>query len=452
MKPTRPALSVVRLVLQRALVVSLAAAALLLIAAAGLRSFGQVRAQVLLTFVGLAVGAPLADLLLGVRRERPRLVLLGILAVLFSQTGFHLLVWTGWRTTSVLWRVWWISMVASVTITHLMALRAGSLGRRGLLERVTRVCAIMSGVMIAALALRGNLLANVNPVYLWVWAVPAAGAVMGSLVVLGRWVRGRLRGSAVPTRVKVAWIIASHVAVFAVGLYVGRTGVTRTRSFDALPSAMAHMTPAAVDAQVRADLARLKTVIKGLTDLETKVDALDISLRARFAAEGREYYRPEEDDRIRWAFVTYLSYRAALLRFVATYSGFGTVRDPGARARCFILGYAATIAAFRAGVKLVLVYRDSPIARRKLNEGEPAWGIPAGMFDRIYGSVASARNAELCEEMAAYFEQRRGERHRPDRELDFVLFLDADPAEGRARETGEDEFCASADRPREFNE
>ena len=43
------------------------------------------------------------------------------------------------------------------------------------------------------------------------------------------------------------------------------------------------------------------------------------------------------------------------------------------------------------------------------------------------------------------------ERGQPGQELDFVLFLDAEPSTGGARSASEDEFMASADRPSTFN-
>ena len=52
---------------------------------------------------------------------------------------------------------------------------------------------------------------------------------------------------------------------------------------------------------------------------------------------------------------------------------------------------------------------------------------------------------EICKKFA-------GERGRADRQLDFVLFLDAVPQDGSARLASEDDFCASAHRPRGFNE
>jgi hypothetical protein len=260
--------------------------------------------------------------------------------------------------------------------------------------------------MIAALAFRRHPLAPVGPVYLWVGVLPAAGAVVGSLIVWGRWGRRRVRPVGMPRWTKVTCIVVSHLVLFAGGVYVGRTAATRTTSFEGFPSALAHLSPAAVDAQLRADLSRFKTVAAGLGELERNLNAFQSQLNVRRTAEERDYYLPEEDEQLRWLFVTYLSYRAALLRLVATYSGFEAVREPDARARCFMLGHAAAATTFETGLKLVHEYRDEPVVRRKLNEAEQAWGIPAGMFDRIYESIAASRNLELCEEMAAHFDHK----------------------------------------------
>ena len=52
-------------------------------------------------------------------------------------------------------------------------------------------------------------------------------------------------------------------------------------------------------------------------------------------------------------------------------------------------------------------------------------------------------------EIAKKFQAERGS---DDRELDFVMFLDAVPAENRARLATEDDFLATIHRPRAFNE
>ncbi len=72
-----------------------------------------------------------------------------------------------------------------------------------------------------------------------------------------------------------------------------------------------------------------------------------------------------------------------------------------------MLAYAAIANAFESGLKLLKRYRDEPLLRGKLNEAEPAWGIPAGMYDRIQENIANERNLNLFEEMSAYFERKR---------------------------------------------
>jgi len=67
-----------------------------------------------------------------------------------------------------------------------------------------------------------------------------------------------------------------------------------------------------------------------------------------------------------------------------------------------------------------------------------------GYMQQIVGRPAIPA-LQFCRKFAA-------ERGTPAQELDFVLFLDAVPDKGTARLAGEDDFCASADRPRGFNE
>ncbi len=167
------------------------------------------------------------------------------------------------------------------------------------------------------------------------------------------------------------------------------------------------MDPEAIQAQTLDDLARLRIVVDGIQDLERQVSHFASELAQALEAEGRSFYRPDEDDRIRWLFTTYLAYRTTLLRLIATYSGFAAVQDPDAKARCFMLAYAAIAHAFESGLKLVKRYRDERSLRGKLNEAEPAWGIPAGMYDRIRENIANERNLNLFEEMSAYFERKR---------------------------------------------
>ena len=52
-------------------------------------------------------------------------------------------------------------------------------------------------------------------------------------------------------------------------------------------------------------------------------------------------------------------------------------------------------------------------------------------------------------ELARKFNRERGQ---PTQELDFVIFLDAEPTSGTARSASEEEFVASAERPSAFTQ
>jgi hypothetical protein len=197
------------------------------------------------------------------------------------------------------------------------------------------------------------------------------------------------------------------VLLLSLGLYIGRTSAPVPSPFETLPSALAGLPSEQVDTQVRADLKRLKTLSVRIEDLTQRASALDAQLRNTLAAQGRDYYLPKEEDDIRWLFMSYLSIRTALLRLATTYAGFEAVHDPDLKARCFTVGYAAAMTAFKTSLKFVTTYEDAPTARAKLNEAEPRWDMPAGMFDQVFASVTNAHNVELAGEMAAYFESKR---------------------------------------------
>ena len=386
---------------------SLGAVLVLLTISAAAGGFGVTRAQLLLTFVAVIIGVGLARIQLALAERFSKILMVGLAAIIVYQVSFAVLVWTGWKTQSLPWRIWWISMVPSVAATHVLLLLRGRRGRGDWLCNVTLVFTVLAAVEFFLLGFRRDLLADIGRTLLVLGSIPAAGSVIGSLIVWIRHVRARPGSVRLSMGGKVAIIAASHVIVLAGGLYIGRRTALREHSLEQFPSAIANLSPEEIDRQLTADLARLKTVAEGLSDLEGKMQAFTAEVRGRMKADEREYYLPEEDERLRWHFVTYLSYRSALLRLMATYCGFQAVRDSDVRDRCFMLGHAATAIAYAAGLKLINTYGDREAERRKLNEGEPAWGISPGMLDRIRENVAGRRNIELCDEMRAYFEQKR---------------------------------------------
>jgi hypothetical protein len=365
------------------------------------------RWQVALTLVGLAVGGWLAGIQARGWRRYRWVAAVSLITILISQACYLTLVWTSWKTHPALWRFWWLSMIASANSTHIIWLRMAAPPDRRALVRATVACALLTSVFLAAMGLRRQLLADVGPLHVWATVAAAGLSTLGSILL---WLRGlRLSAGRVPRAVKIGWIVISQVVLVLAAFYAGRVTAPGAALFEPLPSALTHLRPDELESQVRGDLARLKIIAAGFSDLAGKASSLQSQLHQRRTAENREYFTPAEDDQLRSQFMSFLAYRAALLRMVATYAGFQSVRDPNARARCMLLGYTAGVSVFDFDLQLVSLYRDDLPARRKLNEADPGAGIPAGMFDRVYEGVSSGSNAQALAEMGAYFQAHRQE-------------------------------------------
>ena len=154
----------IRRYLRWIIAVSLVAIVGLLIAVAVMKPSDALRTNTLLTFVGFAVGALLADVHVGAGRRSPRWVMVGVSAVVISQGSYLLWVWTGWATEKLLYRLWWISLVPAVTSAHILVLRTTAVGRRDQIERGTPMCVIALGVMLMGFGLYRDLPPRPGPV------------------------------------------------------------------------------------------------------------------------------------------------------------------------------------------------------------------------------------------------------------------------------------------------
>ena len=411
-----------RFVLATAIVLS----GVLLISAATLQSFGTIRLRVLFSLAGLGVGAFLALIQLGALKTYRRWALGGMAVLAISQICYHLLVWSPWTTGAILWRTWWVSFVAAAASALVLTLKGAGSDRRDFIERATPVCATALALLLIGLAFFREFPYTPGTFYQALLGVFAAGSLAGSLVAWRRRARAKPRQAPMPTGAKVAWLALSHTVLLLAGWYLGRMALPSPTPFENLPSVLVNLSPDELDTQLATDLERLKVIVAGIDELERDYKALDADVRQQQIDDDRDYYLPEEEDRIRALFMTYLSYRSALLRMVATYVGFEVVRDENARARSFTLGYTAAMTTFKSSLQLITAHRGE-VARLKLNEAEREWGIPAGMFDRIYEGVTNERNMELAMEMAAYFELQR----RAWREASIWSEEDFDFLEGR---------------------
>jgi hypothetical protein len=74
-----------------------------------------------------------------------------------------------------------------------------------------------------------------------------------------------------------------------------------------------------------------------------------------------------------------------------------------------MLGTAAAGAAYEASLRLITTYGDNPLARKKLNESEPRWGLPADLFDQVVASASNEANFRMYHEMGTFYVAHRDE-------------------------------------------
>ncbi|MFQ5927718.1 MAG: 1-acyl-sn-glycerol-3-phosphate acyltransferase, partial [Terriglobia bacterium] len=153
--------------------------------------------------------------------------------------------------------------------------------------------------------------------------------------------------------------------------------------------------PAVVTARLERDARGAAAAIAELNRLEQRMYVL----RESFVQRERSYYAQEDADAIHRLLLTYLNLRTALLRTVWTYRGAhdeplkGHMED-GA----FLLAYASAAVLLEKAAVIVDTFSDDERAQRRLNEGDRAWEIREGTYDRL---LASLSNAEVVSELQA---------------------------------------------------
>lgn len=383
--------------------------------------FELVPTLILLTAAGLAVGAALAEIYFRDPKPIRAFAIFGLGFIAASQLFYYMLVWgEAWRTQQLGWRLWWATMIPALNCAHLLILARAGARWESRWTRATAGCIVALGVVLMGLMLRENFLDDLHPALQALIAIPAAGAVLGSIAAAARWYRAHPRRTdPMPRPLRWAIAIAFQIVLFLGGFYAGRKSVPPPSPFDLLPSALAGLEPAELSRQVDQDFARLRTIAGTVDELKASVLATHHEIAKAMERDGRTYFTQSEDDRIRWHFVTYLSLRSALMRMVAMYAGFESVKEPELKARCFLLGYGSAATAFETAIFLVKQYRDNASMRAKLNEPDAAWDLKAGSFDDIYYSVTASRNNEIFGEFSEYFKHRDWSAV-PEAELAFI--------------------------------
>ena len=478
--------------------ISLAGAIVMLLIAAVMRSLGVVRAQVLLTFVALFFGSMLMQVQLRARRHAESgvsaMLTLGVAVILVSQVSFLTLVWTNWKTAAFVWRIWWISMVPSVFVTHVILLRSAGGRHGGLAEMITAVCIVWAGLMILWLGLRPDMFANLSPVYLWIGAVPSAGTVAGSLYIASRRVLRTSHPGALSKRAAVAGVLMSHLVVGIAAFYVGRATASRRRELREDPNAL--VGAAGRDVRDQLDRDKYKAVSRFATYLgDTRIVTRPplITLEQIEKLQGRLQPGDILIERRNWFLSNpwlpgFWPHAALYVGRIDDLKALGVAESPSVRKH--LTAYLAAAPDGRANTVIEAVSEGVvfnslthsmhadyvAVLRPRLGRQQIARAVARAFehvgkpydfnfdFDDttklvctqvVYVSYEGmlrfplqrimGRNTLPANEVARKYV---AEAARPDRQLDFVLFLDAAPARRVAFEADEAAFRKSVERPR----
>ncbi|MHC4713354.1 MAG: YiiX/YebB-like N1pC/P60 family cysteine hydrolase [Planctomycetota bacterium] len=483
--------------------VAVAAMVISLVLAGARGEFSGPVAQVFLCGLGIFLGALL--MLVHFRRVTARQAAvvspfrtLAVAAILASQVAYQVLVWSNWRTSSAVWRFWWVSMILAVTLTHLVLLRRSSGRRWRPVEAATAAFVLSAAGMALWLGLRRDMLADVSPAYLVVGAVPAAGTLVLSVYLAARWAAPRTRRPEFSKRTIVAGVLLSHLLAAIAAFYIGRATAGRSDELIGTPHRLVSEGRREVRRQLDEDKYEAQShvaeylgdtrivdrppfiTIERIEAIQQRLKPGDILLERRnwylsnpmlpgFWPHAALYVGTIEDLR-ELGVLDHPSVAAHIEEYRAPAEDGRPHTVIEAVSEGVILNslthsmHADYAAALRPRVTSEDVQRA--IVRAFENLGKPYdFNFDFEDTDRlvcsqvVYLSYMNAigfplksvlgRNTLPANEIARKYVN---EREAAERDLDFVFFLDAVPAESSAREVGVEEFCASVGRPRELVE
>ena len=134
----------------------------------------------------------------------------------------------------------------------------------------------------------------------------------------------------------------------------------------------------------------MRDIVAGVERLEALLDHTSVIA----AATQRNYFLPDEDDRVRQTVLAYRNYRLAAYDIVFRYLDFARIADESLRMRSFLLAYAAALVLYAKSLKIIQVVERQPLLRAKVNEPDSKFELQAGFFDDIlvgYSSLANYR-------------------------------------------------------------
>ncbi len=214
---------------------------------------------------------------------------------------------------------------------------------------------------------------------------------------------------------RFAWVTVRCCLVLLLlsGAFVGATLWTSKHRASELRDPGLNLTALSTNtltAMLTADETALRDMLGGLNDLEKRTGLM----MADFESGKRSWYTQADNDAVRQLLLSYLNRRAALLRLIWKYQNSADVTDESLRLRSFLTSYTAASALFETSLKFVMLFDRSPDARRKLNEAEPLWEIPLGLYDTIRRNLVNPEHRRMLAEASKSYDAAQPEFARSD--------------------------------------
>lgn len=154
----------------------------------------------------------------------------------------------------------------------------------------------------------------------------------------------------------------------------------------------------------------VRTVVNMASHFE-ELKAVSLTLNEQGAASTRGYFTPSEEEEIRHLLVSYWQSRNALYELVISLRDDKNVTSTDNEAT-FLIAYAGAILLVDAARFLYDTFNDNPIVKDKLNEPEPMFGIPGGVYDTVQKSLTSPIHVWHILRAMKYFDIHRAVFHK----------------------------------------
>ena len=208
-----------------------------------------------------------------------------------------------------------------------------------------------------------------------------------------------------PLPLRTAFAVLLAVLLVLLGFFVAQLRDRGVEDLSQAPSLwyeLRNQDPVLVTARLESDGRGTAAAIAELDRLEKGMG----ELRESFVQGAGSFYSQEDDDAIHQLLLTYLNLRTALLRTVWTYrAAHDDSMEGQMEGRAFLLAYASAATLLDKAAAIVDTFGDDEQTQRKLNEGDSAWEIPEGTYDRLLASLSSAEVVSQLQEAAQTFDR-----------------------------------------------